>query len=207
MILTLTEAAELGFTVESIQGSFRGVAADATASGRDPVDSTKYNLVFPDGVPIAISDDEKPVLTFKGVYGDGTKAELVADTSSLVFSGPTLTINDQTAGLECSFAGGCQITLTAEGLTSALTNPDNKIEVCGEICELDTDDSDSGMAICTVPALVTERSVEQFKLAEEKVLKVEWTDESDEKVAAYDDGVLTIDFDSSAGNDPCEVTG
>ena len=66
MILTLTEAAELGFTVESIEGSFRGVAADATASGRDPVDSTKYNLVFPDGVPIAISDDEKPVLTFKG---------------------------------------------------------------------------------------------------------------------------------------------
>ena len=108
--------------------------------------------------------------------------------------------------MECSFAGGCQITLTAPGLTGALENPDNYIQVCGEKCQL-TDDSDTLVAYCTVPPLITENSVSQFKLAEQKELNVDWTDESGVKVTALTDGELTIDYDSSAGNDPCEITG
>ena len=99
LILTLTEANELGFEIESIEGLFRGVNADSLASGRDLVDSNKYNLIFENGVPVSLNaDGALPVLKFKGTYSTAegiTRAELAADyAADLDFSGPTLTIND-----------------------------------------------------------------------------------------------------------------
>ena len=117
--------------------------------------------MFSNGIPVSISeDDSKPVLVFKGKYADGTLAEFYADyADDLDVSGYTLgNLDDFTSDIECSFAGGCQITFEESGLASTLSNPSNHVKVCGEICELYTD-SDIMFASCILPPLVTEYTI------------------------------------------------
>ena len=56
-----------------------------------------------------------------------------------------LSVTSSTSGLTCSFAGGCNLTINAEGLSTMLKNDtvNNFISVCDEKCEFITNLSDS----------------------------------------------------------------
>ena len=95
----------------------------------------------------------------------------------MTFAGPTLqvdgmalTIDLQTGYSACSFAGGCELNIEAEGLSSALLADGNYIEVCGNKCALDTDLSSTGTTVCNLEPLVSTYSVAQYALATPAVL-------------------------------------
>lgn len=70
----------------------------------------------------------------------------------------------------CSFAGGCNLTIQAEGLSTILKHDPSKIyiSVCDERCEFKQDLSNSEIAVCKVPKMSTIFSNEQFKIETEK---------------------------------------
>lgn len=70
----------------------------------------------------------------------------------------------------CSFAGGCSYAIEASGLTAALMNPQNYVEVCGSPCALRTDLSDGDFAVCEVPELATSFSAKTYSVTEPAVL-------------------------------------
>ena len=92
------------------------------------------------------------------------------------FGTATLNINEQD-DVTCSFAGGCQYSIVAQGLTSSLANtPQSSIEVCGNTCLFSADQSDSGQATCVLEPLVTKYSADAYKLVESDWLHGTWTD-------------------------------
>jgi hypothetical protein len=100
MAVSLTEN-NIGFDDYTIEASFRGVSPDS-------FDGT--SLVFENGVPASIDDDQaRPIIVYKGTYTDGTPAEVFADYGEnfAMNSNSILNILDQSSDLECSFAGGC----------------------------------------------------------------------------------------------------
>ena len=83
------------------------------------------------------------------------------------FTGLTVPLNvgSNSNNLSCSFAGGCPYEILASGLTSSLSSsPNNKIDFCGQECLLDVANSSASSAVCTVPALPSIYSVDNFKL-------------------------------------------
>ena len=70
----------------------------------------------------------------------------------------------------CSFQGGCSYSVSAVGLTSALAprenfDHDNRIEVCGQVCQLDQTASSASQATCTVPPVATSYSASNYDIA------------------------------------------
>jgi hypothetical protein len=82
-------------------------------------------------------------------YHITTNPELKINKSLGATSGP--------ANFECSFAGGCQLEVTSEGLSSILKNDsiNNFISVCDEKCEFVESASDSSKSVCNVPKIST----------------------------------------------------
>jgi hypothetical protein len=64
-----------------------------------------------------------------------------------------ISITDSTSGLTCSFAGGCQYEVTANGLATMFKNDSssNYISICDEICEFNEEDSTSSVTKCKLP--------------------------------------------------------
>ena len=79
--------------------------------------------------------------------------------------------------------------------------------MCGEICELDSDDSDAAMTYCTLPPLISEFSISEYELAKHEILTIEWTDEDENIVTELNDGDLSYDYESGSGDRPCSVYG
>lgn len=77
-----------------------------------------------------------------------------------------LTVTAGYSGLECSFAGGCNLQLNAEGLSTVLNSDPsaNYITVCEEKCDFVRNLSDSSKAICKMPKMSTIYSNENFKI-------------------------------------------
>ncbi len=74
----------------------------------------------------------------------------------------TLVVASTTSDLVCSFNGGCTYSIESSGLTATLMNPTNTISLCGSLCSLRTDLSDSNNAVCEVPPLATTYSVNNY---------------------------------------------
>ena len=150
-------------------------------------------MTFPVGIPIADSATV-PKLIFSSTE-DGSQLVAYADAASVELTNP-LAVRDSTAGLECSFAGGCQYTVKASGLTASLLGDDQSyIDVCGNNCVLDTDLSDDSQTVCTLAPLVTKYSVQEYKLAEATVLQGTWVGSADEsELAKLSDSINTVDL-------------
>lgn len=108
---------------------FKGVAiAEGT------VDSdTEVTVTFTNGVPVTTADNDVSLRFENPVNG---QVQYAYKESLVEVPTDTLVISDSTAGLVCSFQGGCSYTVTATGLTSVLLPHDtdahtNRIEVCG----------------------------------------------------------------------------
>ena len=81
-----------------------------------------------------------------------------------------LTISSMTNDLSCSFAGGCLLELTSDGLSSLLDydSENNFVSICDERCEFVPDRSDSSKAVCELPKMSTVYSNANFKIETEK---------------------------------------
>jgi len=146
----------------SATGYFRGhVATEVSRTNAEVV------VAFTHGVPLLFEDDDAvPKLAFTGE----DDYEIFALQTGVEMTRPdALTIHEEN-GVQCSFAGGCEYSIVAEGLTSALINTSgSSIEVCGNVCELDATRSNEGRATCMLPPLATRYSVEEFSIAETAV--------------------------------------
>jgi hypothetical protein len=100
----------------------------------------------------------------------------------------------------CSFAGGCDYTIVSPGLKSSLSGIDNSsIEVCGNTCIFDAEQSDAGLSTCHLEPLVSRYSAETYQLATSEVLKGTWDEGSSARqLDKLNDGVLTIDYEDSS---------
>jgi hypothetical protein len=87
--------------------------------------------------------------TMHYAYHDTSDSTLQLTKSLGTAAGPT--------GFECSFAGGCQLEITAEGLSSILKNDtvNNYISVCDEKCEFIESASDSTKSVGKLPKIST----------------------------------------------------
>lgn len=78
----------------------------------------------------------------------------------------TLSVTSATSGLSCSFAGGCNLEVNAEGLSTILKNDsiNNFIAVCDEKCEFIESLSDGSKATCKLPKMSTIYSNQEFNI-------------------------------------------
>lgn len=72
--------------------------------------------------------------------------------------------------MSCSFAGGCNIEVVADGLSTILKNDsvNNFISICDEPCEFMESLSDSSKAVCKIPKISTVYSNQEFAIEVEK---------------------------------------
>jgi hypothetical protein len=136
--------------------SYGGAFADTVT-----IDSaTQATATWTYGLP-PLGVDTIPSLWFNET---GTKVRHYANISSSLLK--RLTVSSATSGLSCSFAGGCNIEVQAEGLSTILKNDstNNFITVCEEKCEFLESLSDSTKAVCKMPKMSTVYSNAQFKI-------------------------------------------
>jgi hypothetical protein len=131
--------------------------------------ATQITATWTYGMP-PIGKSEVPILWFNSTsdstahlaYHDknytGTGSALLVTKSLGAANGPT--------GLECSFAGGCMLEVTAASLSSMLKNDtkNNYITVCDEKCEFNETLSDATKSVCKLPKISTVYSNEQFSI-------------------------------------------
>ena len=141
--------------------SYGGADADTVV-----VDSaTQVTATWTLGMP-PLDTDLIPKLWFESTtsetihvaYHDTSDSSLKVSKSLGAASGP--------ASLECSFAGGCLLEVTAEGLASILKNDTvhNFISVCDEKCEFNETLSDSAKSVCKLPKISTVYSNQEFNI-------------------------------------------
>jgi hypothetical protein len=110
-------------------------------------------------VPI-VSASEVPEILFTA---DGSAVAIQAILDPAAFLDNQLAVSSSTLDAVCSFAGGCDFSVAAPGLTQMIqSDPENnKIQVCGQVCELSTS-ADSATAVCKLPKMSTLYSDSNF---------------------------------------------
>jgi hypothetical protein len=103
------------------------------------------------GLP-PLGTDVIPTLRFDET---GTDVQHFANISSAIQK--ILVIQSATSGLQCSFAGGCNIEVVAPGLSTILKNDsvNNFISVCDAKCEFLDNLSDQSKSTCKIPKMST----------------------------------------------------
>lgn len=103
--------------------SYGGVVADSVSITSASSAVAVYNL----GVPLQ-GTGAKPVLSF--VSTSSSETHWASSTASNLIN--SLSITSSSSGLQCSFSGGCSLTIDALGLASTLTNSTRAtVSVCG----------------------------------------------------------------------------
>lgn len=139
------------------------------------------------GVPIS-TKGATPKLYFKSTT-DAT--QLWAKVSSNVLMKNALKVNSSTQNLSCSWNGMCAYEVNSAGLAKTLEGAANSIEICGNVCALDSKASTAAKAVCRVPALATTYSAKTFAITETGVLTGKWfASNTKEMPKAYDDSVM-----------------
>lgn len=162
---------------QDVSCSFKGVEGTATLSGNT------VTCVFAKGVP-ASDAAEVAIVTFTDSV---SKVSLRADSNGQTLTNALGAVSGA-ASLECSFAGGCTYSISGTGLASALQSSDmNKVTVCENECVLDLASSDSSQASCTLPALATSYSANEYDLIKASNLAVQWTGTGSNPQALNDD--------------------
>jgi len=122
IVLTGTDFRTTGFA----NASFAGVSADSVTVAS----ATQATATWTLGVPIN-TNASKPALSFTNDAKTQTfRAAVTPDLLNAV------SVSSNSAGLECSFAGGCEFEIAASGLASMLKSKDDvEITVCERKCE------------------------------------------------------------------------
>jgi hypothetical protein len=141
--------------------SYGGANADTVT-----VDSaTQVTATWTYGMP-PLGEALIPKLWFNSTTSDTIHIAYHDTSDSALKVTKTLGAASAPASFECSFAGGCQLEVTAEGLSSILSNDtvNNFITVCDEKCVFVDSASDSSKSVCKVPKMSTVYSNEQFNI-------------------------------------------
>jgi len=133
-------------------------------------------------------------------------AALTNTSATLELSNP-LDITGSTAGLSCSFNGGCTLDINAKGLSTLLDGDaeNNYVTVCDRECAFDKDASTDSISKCLLPDLSTTYSNENFNISEpsdDLQTGVYWST-YENTMAAFDD-VMTDSLKNGASGE-CNV--
>lgn len=118
--------------------------------------ATSVKGTFTDGIPVG---------TLKARIGFYDSAGAFLKWSNGVDHGAAITgINP--AALDCSYAGGCEVTLTAtpNGLLNTAKAGDLKLKVCGQDATFNIAGSSAGSVKAILPKTITKTSVSTFKV-------------------------------------------
>jgi hypothetical protein len=157
IVFTGTSFYTAGYTANA---SYGGAFADTIT-----IDSaTQVTATWNYGLP-PLDADEQPVLWFDQTGSDVRHYANISQSLNL-----TLTVTSATQGLSCSFAGGCEIEVNAEGLSTILKNDsvNNFVSVCDEKCTFLPDKSNNQKATCRIPKISTVYSNQNFKIETEQ---------------------------------------
>eukprot|EP00117_Sycon_ciliatum_P030815 scpid3683/ scgid24216/ len=176
-----------GFT-EGI-ASVSGVFADSVQVNSNSVVATWTN-----GVPATSG----PVTPFLALNHTTEATTLYASITGTIDN--TLAVTAAST-VSCSFAGGCELSVTANGLTSALASGAAHLTVAGEECEFDADNSDSSSAKCWLPVFKSIASINDFALEESTIIYgTEETADTDDEANKPWDSVNKYVYTSTASN-------
>lgn len=132
-----------------------------------------------------------------------TEYDAINNPNGFTFTRPADLTIDAAADVTCSYAGGCDFTVTAHGLTAALlSSEENSIDVCGNPCMLKESQSTAVLATCQLAPLVTPYSVENYSMASSSILEGKWTGSGEEEeLAKLNDGFPTVNYEDTSS--PC----
>ena len=149
-VLSSTELKFMGsnFPSETCEGLFLGMVSDSCTVES----STSVVATFNKGVPTS-STNVSPQLRFNSTGG----SHYAQFDVSATLQNPLL-VTATTAGLVSSFAGGREIEITANGLTSDIMLNQAEVRICEKTCALKEAESSDSVYTCSVPAISTVRS-------------------------------------------------
>ena len=151
---------------QDVSCEYQGIMGTGVLTSASHVDCT-----FEAGVPASDLAAVASVTFTDSVTG----VALTTDADSLDLTN-ALVITSSSAGLECSFAGGCPYEINANGLAGLLQSDESStIEICGNKCELDIASSSGTTAVCMLPALASTYSALMFDIVTPSELEVKWT--------------------------------
>lgn len=151
-----------GYTAKAI---YNGAEAPAVIS-----DANNAVATWTGGVPSSATAIE-PLLIF---IADSDAHELTAYSDGTVLIDNVLTVSSSSAGLSCSFAGGCEYSINAQGLFSNFADAANQVTVCGNVCEISATASSDATTVCILPEFISTYSIEQYNIVEVEVLTGTW---------------------------------
>lgn len=136
--------------------SYGGAMADEVIVSSDKKVKAKWNLGLP-----PLGTDLAPKLWFDK---DGTQERYYAKVEGKIKK--DLTIVGASSDLSCSFAGGCEFQIDADGLSTILHTDQNNnyISVCDERCVFKNEKSNFGQAVCNIPKMSTVYSNDKFSI-------------------------------------------
>ena len=194
IVFTGTNFLTTGHTAKS---SLSGVSADTVVVDSTSQVTATWTLGTP-FIPAALS----PLLMFTH---DASGVAYKATTTATVTN--PLTVSSSSQGLSCSFAGGCLMTVAANGLSQMMkSDPTNNfITVCEEKCLLSETDSSPTEAKCLLPAVSTIYSNTNFMILSPAALNGTLTASSLTPWAMFDGSITNWNEESSA-NTVCHAT-
>jgi len=178
--------------------------AKATFKSQEVVvtDWAETSLVakFPKGVPAALaSENAVPKIWFTR---NSDSVVLVTYSTGVTLTNTVTADASQTTGLESSYAGGLDYTISTANLFATLKEPGNSVTVCGNVCVLNEALSDATKAVCKVPALATTHSASTFKIKEAGLLSGTWSASATDtkQVDKVHDGVWPSEYTDTSAN-------
>ncbi|TNV88229.1 hypothetical protein FGO68_gene13028 [Halteria grandinella] len=142
-------------------GSYAGIQADLTTVDSD----TQITATFTNGVPLSqVAISPQLNLTFESTM----EAHMAVITTTLANPITAIAVD---AAVDCSFAGGCFMSISQPGLLTTLQNDaSSSVLVCQQPCLPSPDDSSPATLKCRLPPLATTYSTAQFNITEESYL-------------------------------------
>jgi len=186
-------------SAHTVRASLAGIAADSVV-----VDSTgQVTATWANGVPLS-GEAAAPELFFED-DSTGVILQSVEDAAAVLTNAISVTASSSSSGMECSFAGGCDLEISALGLTQMISSDphNNRIDVCGRPCEL-SDTADASVARCKLPALPTTFSDQNFGIqTNAKLTEFEVTSTGEQWEKMFDDNLYNFNDD---GTGDCHTT-
>jgi hypothetical protein len=184
--------------------TYQGVSATVTTYTATAVDAD-FSAVK--GVPFS-KLASAPTLVFKEkaskYYSIGSRNFKAADGDVKLLN--AIPAAPTAKAISCSYAGGCNYEITGAGFAASLSNPANKITICGNPCVVSTavGANTASKATCIVPALATTESIKNFSIIEPKMMALTWSGTG--TVAEYKKLTNKNNMDSyTDSNAACEI--
>lgn len=155
LIITGTNFYTTGYTAKTL---FAGAEATTTTINS----ATQVTATWTNGVP-RINTASLPSIEFVGA----SESHWASGTATIANA---LTVSSIASSIQCSFQGGCEVSIAQVGLLSSFSSDLTSLKVCGVAAELNAAASTSSSVKLTVPRLATTYSVDNFKIAEESYL-------------------------------------